>query len=156
MALDRAGADPGPTARRAGKPAVFAFGLASAVVAVGAFVFGAVSTRPSEAAPSVSLVMVEERGCRFCQKWHAEIGHGYRNTNEGRFAPLHRVRRGASLLEGLAPVVYTPTFILMRSGQELGRVAGYPGADYFYDELRPLLSAAGYSPGFEAKEAGAP
>lgn len=153
MALDHVGADAGPRGKCAGMVAVYAFVLASAVLMIGGLVAGALTSLPSRAASPIRLVMVEEPGCRFCQKWHAEIGRGYRNTDEGRFAPLKRVRRGAPELTGLTPVVYTPTFILMRSGEELGRVTGYPGADYFYEELRPLLSAAGYFPGFGAKEA---
>lgn len=102
------------------------------------------ATRPADAASGVRLVMVEEPGCRFCRKWDAEIAPGYRKSVEGRFAPLKRVRRGAPELAGLAPVVYTPTFVVMRSGEELGRITGYPGAEYFYGELRPILAAAGF------------
>lgn len=98
-------------------------------------------------ASNVRLVMVEEAGCRFCRAWDTEIGGGYRKTAEGRFAPLKRVKRGAPEIRSLAPVVYTPTFIVMRSGEELGRITGYPGADYFYGELRPILAAAGFFPG---------
>jgi hypothetical protein len=127
--------------------------FATAVVVLAALLASPWSAAPARAASAIRLVMVEEPGCRFCQKWHAEIGRGYRNTDEGRFAPLQRVRRGAPELKGLTPVVYTPTFILMRSGEEIGRVTGYPGAEYFYEELRPLLSAAGFFPGFWAKEA---
>jgi hypothetical protein len=158
MALHHGGTDAGPRAARAGPTAAFAHFAVSTVFAalvVGAILIAALSAPPASAVSPVRLVMVEEPGCRFCQKWHAEIGRGYRNTSEGRFAPLKRVRRGAPELTGLAPVVYTPTFILMRSGEELGRVTGYPGAEYFYEELRPLLSAAGYFPGFGAKEASA-
>ena len=98
-------------------------------------------------APDVTLMMVEEPGCHFCRKWHAEIGPGYPSTAEGRFAPLKRVvGRGAPELKGLAPVIYTPTFIVMREGRELGRLPGYPGAEYFYPELKPLLAAAGFAP----------
>ncbi len=95
----------------------------------------------------VRLIMVEEPGCRFCRQWDMEIGGGYRKTAEGRFAPLKRVRREDPAIKGLAPVVYTPTFVVMRSGEELGRITGYPGADYFYSELRPILAAAGFFPG---------
>jgi hypothetical protein len=95
-------------------------------------------------ATGIRLVMVEEPGCRFCRKWDAEIAPGYRKSAEGRFAPLKRVRRGAPELRGLAPIVFTPTFVVLRSGEELGRITGYPGADYFYSELRPILSAAGF------------
>ncbi len=91
--------------------------------------------------------MVEEPGCRFCRQWDTEIGGAYRKTAEGRFAPLKRVRREDPDVKGLAPIVYTPTFVVMRSGEELGRITGYPGADYFYEELRPILAAAGFFPG---------
>mgnify|MGYP001458401969 CR=1 FL=1 len=94
-------------------------------------------------AEGVQLVMVEERGCRFCLKWDQEVGRGYGRTAEGRSAPLHRVRRGAGVLKGLPPVVYTPTFILMRRGEELGRITGYPGQFYFWEELTQLMSAHG-------------
>lgn len=95
----------------------------------------------------VRLIMVEEPGCRFCRKWNEEIGPGYRKSAEGRFAPLKRVVRGADEIKGLAPIVFTPTFVVMRANEELGRITGYPGADYFYSELRPILAAAGFFPG---------
>jgi len=101
---------------------------------------------PAVASTGLRLVMVEEHGCRFCLRWNAEIAPGYPKSAEGRFAPLKRVRRSAPEIRGLAPVVYTPTFLVMRGGEELGRITGYPGADYFYDELRPILSSAGFFP----------
>ncbi|HEX2843167.1 hypothetical protein [Hyphomicrobium sp.] len=110
---------------------------------------GAVAASRDEVRSSsgIRLIMVEEPGCRFCRQWDAEIGGGYRKTSEGRFAPLKRVRREDPEVKGLAPIVYTPTFVVMRSGEELGRITGYPGADYFYEELRPILAAAGFFPG---------
>jgi len=95
----------------------------------------------------IRLLMVEEPGCRFCRMWDADIGRSYARSAAGRFAPLERVRRSAAVLEGLAPVVYTPTFIVMRRGEEIGRVTGYPGPDYFWTELDPILATAGYAPG---------
>lgn len=127
-----------------------ALGWALPVCAVLAILFGisGLADRTlAQSASGVRLIMVEEPGCRFCRAWDQEIAPGYRKSAEGRFAPLKRVRRGAVELKGLAPVVYTPTFVVMRSGEELGRVVGYPGADYFYSELRPILSAAGFFPG---------
>lgn len=94
----------------------------------------------------VRLVMVEEKGCRYCKAWDADIGGIYHKTSEGRFAPLKRVRRGAPEIKGFNPVVYTPTFILVRSGEEVGRITGYPGKGYFFEELEVLLSAIGYFP----------
>jgi hypothetical protein len=104
-------------------------------------------TQRSGPGDGVRLIMVEEPGCHFCRKWNSEIGPGYRKTPEGRFAPLKRVQRGAKEIQSMAPIVYTPTFVVVRSGEELGRIAGYPGADYFYSELRPILATAGFFPG---------
>lgn len=98
------------------------------------------------AGSGIRLIMVEEKGCRFCKKWDAEIGPAYAKSAEGRFAPLKRVRRGAPEIRGLNPVVYTPTFIVVRRGEEIGRITGYPGQDYFWSELAPILAAAGFAP----------
>jgi hypothetical protein len=123
-----------------------AFVAAVALFASAPAVIGAPSEHTATAS-GVRLVMVEEPGCRFCRQWDAEIAGGYRKSAEGRFAPLKRVRRGDPVIKGLAPIVYTPTFVVMRSGEELGRITGYPGAEYFYGELRPILAVAGFFPG---------
>jgi hypothetical protein len=99
------------------------------------------------AASGVRLIMVQEPDCRFCRQWEADIGPRYARSAEGRFAPLERVRRNAPAISGLAPVVYTPTFIVLRGGEEIGRITGYPGPEYFWEELDPILAVAGYSPG---------
>lgn len=91
------------------------------------------------AAEDLRLVMVEEAGCRFCAKWDADVGRDYAASDEGRRAPLQRVARDAPALTGLKPAVYTPTFILLRGPAEVGRITGYPGARYFWEELRDLL-----------------
>lgn len=95
----------------------------------------------------LSLIMVDEPGCVYCRKWEAEIGGGYARSAQGRFAPLVKVRRKSRELSGFNPVIYTPTFILVRRGEELGRITGYPGRQYFYSELDLLLAAAGFAPG---------
>ncbi|WP_072391843.1 hypothetical protein [Hyphomicrobium sp. CS1GBMeth3] len=122
-------------------------GLAALLVVLIALVTAGTPIPNATAASGIRLVMVEEPGCRFCRKWDAEIASGYSKSAEGRFAPLRRVRRGAPEIKSLAPVVFTPTFIVLRSGEELGRITGYPGAEYFYGELRPILAAAGFFPG---------
>lgn len=108
----------------------------------------AVANEPAADVPAASgarLVMMEEPGCRYCAAWDAEVGRGYAATDEGRFAPLHRVRRDAPELAGLTkPATYTPTFILMKGSVEVGRITGYPGQFYFWEELKDMLPRAGY------------
>jgi hypothetical protein len=98
------------------------------------------------AAAGTRLIMVEQDGCRYCVDWVREIGPGYPKSAEGRFAPLKRVKRGDKALKGFNPVVYTPTFIVERNGEEVGRVTGYAGKMFFYEELDEQLRKAGFTP----------
>lgn len=104
------------------------------------------------AAAATELVMVEERGCGFCARWNAEIAPAYPNTAEGRFAPLRRVELG-DIPDDLAlksRPVFTPTFILVEDGEELGRIEGYAGDEFFWVVLAALMeSEAGFDPGTE-------
>lgn len=114
---------------------------------------GAAEPVPSAAktVPTIRLLMVEAEGCRFCAKWNLEIGPAYANSREGQFAPLVRVGRDSPELNGLKPVIYTPTFIVMRGLNEVGRLAGYPGRDYFWEEFREVLAPAGFVGKLEPK-----
>lgn len=95
---------------------------------------------------NVSLVMVEEPGCPHCARWHREVGPAYAASAEGRFAVLQRVTMGSPEAVRLGGVRYSPTFIVLRDRQEVGRIVGYPGADFFWPMLEELLRKAGYRP----------
>ncbi len=97
----------------------------------------------SPTAEPVRLIMVEAPGCRFCAQWHAELGAAYANSAEAQFAPLLRVGRDAQVLKGLKTVTFTPTFIVLQGAVEAGRIAGYPGKDYFWAELQEILVPIG-------------
>ncbi|MFC3118285.1 thioredoxin domain-containing protein [Jhaorihella thermophila] len=100
-------------------------------------------------AMAVELVMVQQPGCEWCERWHTEIGPSYSNTSEGRFAPLRQVDLRA-LREDLAVarrVAYTPTFLIVENNRELARLEGYPGADFFWPLLTALVAEhAGFDP----------
>ena len=88
--------------------------------------------------------MVEQRGCVYCIRWHAEVAPEYPITPEGRFAPL-RVVDLRDLPDDLALTrrpVFTPTFILTRDGHEVARIEGYPGEDFFWGLLGRMLDDA--------------
>lgn len=89
------------------------------------------------------LLMVDDPGCPHCRRWDREIGVGYHKSPEGRLAPLVRRRMGDPELNAFRGLAYTPTFILVNGGREVGRIVGYPGADFFYQELDELLRKAG-------------
>lgn len=90
------------------------------------------------------LLMFEQAGCIYCRQWHAELGDIYPLTDEGRAAPLLRIDLRAPLPEGVtlrSKPVFTPTFVLVRDGVEVGRIEGYPGEDFFWGLLSTLLRA---------------
>ncbi len=108
------------------------------------FLLAAVALAVSSAgAWAAELLMFDDKGCSYCRRWEAEIGPGYGKSAEGRRAPLRRVRLSSNPTGGVKlarPVTITPTFVLVDGGREVGRVVGYPGADYFYPALGEQLA----------------
>jgi len=86
--------------------------------------------------------MVEAPGCHYCIEWKKTIGPIYPKTEAGKFAPLTVVDKSdpAPFASGYdKPVVFTPTFILVEDGEEVGRILGYPGEDFFWALLEQML-----------------
>lgn len=96
-------------------------------------------------APAV-LVMVRDPGCPYCARWEAEVGHSYRASKEGKFAPLVLRLRGDPGITNLEKIVYSPTFVMLAYGEEVGRIVGYQGSDLFWMQLEPLMAKAGFTP----------
>lgn len=92
------------------------------------------------------LMLVEQDGCVYSAAWHREIGQSYPGSEAGQAAPLLRVSINGPYPNGIAlarrPNV-TPTFILLRNGQELSRIEGYPGAAQFYPMFQEMLRSTG-------------
>ncbi|MAU53509.1 MAG: hypothetical protein CMN17_14330 [Roseovarius sp.] len=94
-------------------------------------------------AHAAELLMVERHGCHWCERWNAEIGPIYPKTEESQRAPLRRVQI-RDLPDDVAFVsrpVFTPTFVLVDEGRELGRIEGYAGDEFFWFLLTKLLDA---------------
>jgi len=97
------------------------------------------------AAAETVLVMVEEKGCVWCAQWNDEIAHIYPKTTEGKAAPLRRMDIRTERPDDLTfsqSLNFTPTFVLMVDGQEVSRIEGYPGEDFFWGLLGQMLSDA--------------
>jgi len=102
---------------------------------------------PVKAEPGVQLIMVETEGCEWCEAWHDQIGPVYAKTSEGKFAPLRRVELADPIpadLKNMKPVAFTPTFVVMKDGKEVGRVIGYVGDIFFFPLLDEVLVKIGY------------
>jgi hypothetical protein len=101
---------------------------------------------PQTARADIALMMAEEPGCVWCARWNAEIAPIYPKTGEGRAAPLRRVDISQPLpadIELARRVNFTPTFILLDDGTELGRLEGYPGDAFFWGLLGQLFDNHG-------------
>lgn len=112
-------------------------------------VFAAALLTAAAPVRAAELLMVERLGCTWCQRWLEEVGPIYPKTDEGRAVPLRRAMIDA-LPAGVtlaAPVVFTPTFILVADGRERGRITGYADDAMFWGLLGALLkkSAPGAS-----------
>jgi Thioredoxin len=96
----------------------------------------------SVVAQAAELLMFYDPGCVWCRRWNAEIAPSYPKTREGQQAPLRRVPIRNQARAGVAlarPINVTPTFVLVEDGQEVGRIDGYAGKDFFYPMLAELL-----------------
>src|SRR4051794_36842485 len=86
------------------------------------------------AARSAELIMFEQKGCVWCQRFDREIAPAYEKTREGKRAPLRRVDIAKPQPGEFAFVRrerYTPVFVLVENGREFGRIRGYPGDTFF-------------------------
>ncbi len=116
----------------------------AAASALALLVLTAASSRATE------LVMFERAGCVWCARFDAEIAPIYPNTDESRTAPLRRIDRDRPVpadLAGIDPGAFTPTFVVVDRGQEIGRIRGYPGDSFFFGLLDRILINAGTPPG---------
>lgn len=96
-----------------------------------------------------TLVMVEERGCMWCARWNDEIAPIYPKTDIGKAAPLERIDIHDTPPDDMTftrSFRFTPTFVLMEDGQEISRIEGYPGEDFFWGVLEKMMTDASVLP----------
>lgn len=96
-------------------------------------------------AADVQLLMAEEPGCIWCERWNNQIAPIYPKTNEGAAAPLKRLNITKPLPANITlqrRITFTPTFVLLIDGVEVNRMEGYPGEDFFWGLLGVMLERA--------------
>lgn len=93
-------------------------------------------------ARSAELVVFEQKGCVWCQRFDREIAPAYDKTTEGKRAPLRRVDIGGPVPADIGFIRrerFTPVFVLVDAGREIGRIRGYPGDTFFWGLLANLI-----------------
>lgn len=93
-------------------------------------------------AQSAELVMFEAKSCVWCQRFDRDIAPAYDKTSEGKRAPLRRVDIAHPVPPDLSFIRrerFTPVFVLIDQGLEIGRIRGYPGDVFFWGLLANLI-----------------
>lgn len=93
-------------------------------------------------AHAAELVMFTQKGCVWCARFDHEIAPAYDKTDEGKRAPLRRLDIAAPVppdLDFIQRERFTPVFVLVDQGHEIGRIRGYPGDIFFWGLLANLI-----------------
>lgn len=99
---------------------------------------GGLSVALAPDASARELLMFERKGCAYCLKFDHDVAPIYEKTDEGQRAPLRRVDLSAGTPGDVvlaAPVRFTPTFVLVDEGREVGRITGYASDEAFWGLL---------------------
>jgi len=110
-------------------------------ISLAATVAALFSARAGEAT-AAELVMFDSPACEWCEVWEEEVGIVYNKTEEACVAPIRRVSvydERPDDLKSVRSVVFTPTFVLVDGGNEVGRILGYPGESHFWGLLEQMI-----------------
>lgn len=91
---------------------------------------------------SAELVLFETQGCPWCKAWQKEVGTIFHLTDEAKVVTLRRVDLDGPRpddLRHIGGVRYTPTFVLIEDGKEVGRIEGFIGQEQFWGLLGELI-----------------
>lgn len=91
----------------------------------------------------VEILVVEAAGCAYCDVFREVVAPRYLASPRSahvpmRFADVNDI--DALALDG--PVTIVPTLLVLREKHEIGRLAGYVGAENFFRVLDRLLPTA--------------
>lgn len=122
------------------------FRLETLVIASAVF---AASLSMSRVAQAAEFVMFERAGCVWCQRWNREIAPIYDKTDEAKVLPLRRVdidHDKPTDITLASPVIYTPTFVVIDKGREIGRISGYTNDMSFWGLLSKFAAQVDPAP----------
>ena len=100
-----------------------------------------IMTLAAQTSAAYELIMVEQQGCHYCERWKEEIGPIYPKTDVGMFAPIRMldITNVDNTPEIATAVVFTPTFIITDGDREITRMEGYMSEDFFWGVLEMIL-----------------
>jgi len=116
--------------------------MSRVLFAVLAPVIAFVALLPAPSAGAAELVYFGSSSCPVCETWDQEVGEIYPKTEESKTLPLrqHDVHDDKPAdLAFIKGVIFTPTFVAIEDGREIGRIVGYMGDFFFWEQLDGLI-----------------
>jgi thioredoxin-related protein len=93
----------------------------------------------------LELVIIEADGCIYCKLFRRDVLPSYQSSDTGKEMPVRFVdvnEIDATKVEFKSAVDIVPTFIVVKSQHEVGRISGYMGSEDFFHSISYLLDAA--------------
>ena len=100
---------------------------------------------PTARITSMEVIVFEHPDCLYCAVFRRDVAPGYQRSAPAAEAPLRYVDiaksdiRPLRMKEGIDMV---PTAVLMKNGEEVGRISGYWGREGFFRMLAHIRSTA--------------
>jgi thioredoxin-related protein len=91
------------------------------------------------------LIVVESEYCIYCDIFRRDVLPSYEASEQGKQMPVEFIDVNdveSAHLDLKTPVNIVPTFVVMKSRHEVGRIAGYVGPENFFHSINYLLAAA--------------
>ena len=91
------------------------------------------------------LVVVEAEGCIYCQLFRRDVLPAYEASSQAKDLPVRFVDINdiaAVHLSFKSGVDIVPTFVVVKSHTEVGRISGYIGPENFFHSISYLLASA--------------
>jgi thioredoxin-related protein len=91
------------------------------------------------------LIVVEAEGCIYCQLFRHDVFPAYAASPQAKDLPVRFVDINdiaADRLDFTSSVDVVPTFVVVRSHREVGRISGYVGPEDFFHSIKYLLAQA--------------
>lgn len=95
-----------------------------------------------QAAQAAELVYFNSTACSVCEQWDEEVGVLYHKTDEAQRLPLRPQDIHDDKPADLAfvkGVAFTPTFVMIEDGKEVGRIVGYISDYFFWQQVAGLI-----------------
>ena len=91
---------------------------------------------------AAELVYFGSSACSVCETWDQDVGVIYAKTEESKILPLRHQDVHDPKPDDIAfikGVIYTPTFVAIENGREVGRIVGYMGDFFFWEQVDGLI-----------------